>query len=236
MADLETIKTVATITAPLTAAVIDTWIKPKLNALYKYIKTDRELFENSLFTRFNEYLLRSYEKNSYINVIVFQNQQRKLEDIYVPLTVKTARGRKGIIIDDYKSDFIPTYKKVLVRDSAGMGKSTVLRYLFLSCINNNEGIPIFIELRKLKSNEPILRYIYNELNAIDEEFNEDFVLQLIKAGSFVFFLDGYDEIPFSERDKVTANLQDFIWKAGKNHFIRSYAVEENVVEKGRESA
>lgn len=235
--DLETIKTIATIASPLTSAIVDTWLKPKLKALRKYIKTDSALFEHSLATKFDEYLLRSYEKHSYINVIVFQNQQRRLEDIYVPLTLRAARGPKRmvaargprrVVIDAYKKDFIPTYEKVLIRDTAGMGKSTVLKYLFLSCVNENQGIPIFIELRKLKSDQSILSYIYNELNALEKELNKDFVLELIKQGSFVFFLDGYDEIPFRARDDVTSNLQDFMWRAGKNHFVLTSRPESSL--------
>src|ERR1044072_7505786 len=235
--DLETIKTIATIASPLTSAIVDTWLKPKLEALRKYIKTDSALFEHSLATKFDEYLLRSYEKHSYINVIVFQNQQRRLKDIYVPLTLRAARGPKRmvaarvprrVVIDGYKKYFIPAYEKVLIRDTAGMGKSTVLNYLFLSCVNDNQGIPIFIELRKLKSDQSILSYIYNELNALEKELNKDFVLELIKQGGFVFFLDGYDEIPFRARDEVTSNLQDFMWRAGNNHFVLTSRPESSL--------
>lgn len=226
--DLETIKTIATIASPLTSAIVETWVKPKLKALQKYIKTDRALFEYSLATKFDEYLLRSYEKHSYMNVIVFQNQQRRLVDIYVPLTLKAARGIKKVVIDNYSKEFVPAYKKVLIRDTAGMGKSTVLKYLFLCCVNNNEGVPIVIELRKLKTDQSILSYIYSELNAIKEDFNKDFVLELIKDGGFVFFLDGYDEIPFRQRDEVTSNLQDFIWKAGKNLFVLTSRPESSL--------
>jgi hypothetical protein len=124
-----------------------------------------------------------------------------------------------ILIDGYKDSFIPTYDKVLIRDTAGMGKSTVMKYLFLSCVQSNKGIPIFIELRKLKSGQSVVSYIYDELNPIDDEFDKDFILRLIKDGGFIFFFDGYDEIPFNQREKVTNDLQDFISKAGNNQFI-----------------
>jgi predicted NACHT family NTPase len=217
--DLETIKTIATIASPLTSAIIDTWLKPKLKDLQKFIRTDRALFEHSLATRFNEYLQRSYEKHSFINVIVFQNQQRKIEDVYVPLTLKKARSRQRILMDGFKKDLVPVHKKALLRDTAGMGKTTLLKFLFLCCVNTNEGIPILIELRKLKSGQSILSYIYRELTPIEGEFDKDFVLELIKEGNFIFLLDGYDEIPFRDKEEVTSNLRDFIWRAGKNQFI-----------------
>jgi hypothetical protein len=218
---LQTIKDIATIAAPLTGAIIETWVKPKLVILHKYLKIDKAVFENALSTKFDEYLRRTYEKLSFINVLVFQNQQKKLEEIYIPLTVQKVQGATHILINGYKSNFLPEHKRVLIRDTAGMGKSTLLKFLFLSCITSNKGIPIFIELRKVGIDESILKYICNELNPLDDEFDKDFILKLIKQGDFVFFLDGYDEIPFSQRDVVTRNLQDFISKASNNLFILS---------------
>lgn len=216
---LEIVKAVAPFAAPLTAAIVEQWIKPKLVALHKYIKTDKALFENALASKFDEYLQRAYEKNLYINVIVFQNQRKRLEDLYIPLTLGETNEETRIALDSYKEEFLPTYRKVLIRDTAGMGKTTIMKWLFLSCVKKNEGIPIFIELRKLKSDESILSYIYSELNPIDDEFDKDFILKLIKQGDFIFFLDGYDEIPSSRRDEVTRNLQDFIAKASNNLFL-----------------
>jgi len=225
---LEIVKTFAPVAAPLTAAIVETWVKPKLQKLYQYIKTDTALFENALATKFDEYLQRAYQRNSYINVIVFQNQQKKLEDLYIPLTVVRARDNAELWVNDYKEEFIPTHEKVLIRDTAGMGKSTLMKFLFLCCVNLNEGIPIFIELRKLRASDTVFSYISNELNSIDEEFDKDFILKLIKQGGFIFFLDGYDEIPFSERDQVTSGLQDFIAKAGNNRFILSSRPESSL--------
>jgi hypothetical protein len=216
--DLGTAKDIATIVAPLSAAIIKTWVEPKLATLAEYLKTDKALFQHSLSGKFEEYLLRTYEKNSFISVLVFQNQQKKLDDIYIPLTLEKARSDERIRINSYEPEFIPAYEKVLIRDTAGMGKSTLMKRLFLSSVDGNKGVPIFIELRKLRSDFSVLDYIYNELNPIDDEFDRDFILKLIKQGDFIFFLDGFDEIPFQERDRVTTGIQDFIFKASNNLF------------------
>lgn len=44
-------------------------------------------------------------------------------------------------------------------------------------------------------------------------------MELLTDGGFVIFLDGYDEIPLSDREIVTADLQSFISKATYNTFI-----------------
>jgi hypothetical protein len=219
--NLQTIKDIALIAAPLTGAIVETWIKPKLVMLQKYLKTDKAVFENALSTKFDEYLQRTYEKNALVNVLVFQNQKKRLEEIYIPQTVHQASGPARVLINRYKSSFLPEHKRILIRDTAGMGKSTILKFLFVSCISSNKGIPVFIELRKLKAAESIIQYICNELNPLDDEFDKDFILQLIRQGDFVFFLDGYDEIPFGDRDAVTGHLLDFISKARNNLFMLS---------------
>lgn len=217
--DLETAKNIATIAAPLTSAIVETWLKPRLAQLFQHLKTDKALSEHSLFSSFDEYLLRTYQKNSYFTVLVFQNQQKKLEDLYIPLSVVSTKDQTSLRVDDYTDSFIPAYEKVLIVDTAGMGKSTIMKFLYLKCVERNAGIPILVELRKLVGSTSVLDVIHNELNAIDDAFDKDFILKLIAQGGFVFFLDGYDEIPFSDRGKVTFDLHDFIGKASNNLFV-----------------
>lgn len=215
----EIIKTVTPIAAPFVAAIVETFVKPKLQKLSKFLKKEEASGIISLEAKFQEYLERTYEHHSYINVLAFQNQQKKLSDIYIPLTIINENNNATFLLNEYKNEFIPKYKKVLISDTAGMGKSTLMRYLFLSSIEKNKGIPIFIEMRKLKGDVSIFNYILNELNPIENEFDEDFIRRLIKEGNFILFFDGYDEIPLSQRDEVVLNLYDFISKAGNNLFI-----------------
>lgn len=220
-AELSTIKDIAAIATPFINLIIKTWLEPKLSLFIEKQKINRELFEHGLINKFSEYLSRSYEKQSYLRTVVFQNQQKLLEELYLPLKVKLTADETIITIDSYRPEFIPRYKRVLLVDTAGMGKSTILRFLFLHSIRQSVGIPIFIELRQLQENRGVLEIIYDELNPIDNKFNKELVLKLIRRGDFLFFLDGYDEIPFTQRDPVTNQLQDFISKAGSNFFIIS---------------
>jgi NACHT domain len=226
-AELEIVKTVIT---PFAPTIIDLFVKPKLLKLAKFFKKNQVNALISVEAKFTEYLTRSYEKYSFIPILIFQNQQKKLADIYVPLTVRKERDAQAeaFLIDDYPHEFLPKYKKVLIRDTAGMGKSTLMKKLFLACLEQQKGIPVFIELRKLKGADSIPAFIHRELNPINEEFDAEFVLNLIKEGNFIFFLDGYDEISQSEREKVTQNLQDFISKTGDNLFIMTSRPETSL--------
>lgn len=208
----------------LVKALVNQYISPILKKDYENGQNEREkiLFEDKI----SEYLKRSYKKNEYINTIIFKNQQKKLDDIYIPLTViknteNTEVEDEGIIIDKYNENFIPLYNKVLLVDNAGMGKSTIVKYWYLSVIRENKGIPILIELRKLKKGIHIIDFIISEVNGIKDDCKKELLLELIDGGDFIFFLDGYDEIIPEDKIDITNDIQNFISKAYKNKFIIS---------------
>lgn len=185
----ETIKTIAPFATPFITSIVEVFVKPKLQKIARAFKTeeDKEAIEKT----FAEYLARAYQKHSYIPILIFQNKQRRLKDIYVPLTVRREREKETFKIAHYPKGFLPAYKKVLIRDTAGMGKSTLMKRLFLAALEEQKGIPVFIELRKLKGDDTIANFIHRELNPINNEFDAEFILNLIKNGNFIFFFGGF---------------------------------------------
>lgn len=166
---------------------------------------------------FREYLFRSYKSYSVINTLVQNNSMMELKEIYVPLTlrsVNSAYPKDSITIDGFPMDFFDTNHHVLITDMAGMGKSTITKRMFLDVVDSKYGIPIYIELRRLGVEHDIVSEIIMQLNSLAKDVDKSLVLNLLQTGGFVFFLDGYDEIPISQLTFVTRNIQDFVSKAG----------------------
>ncbi len=208
----------------ITKSIINTYIKPKLDQIYINTKEEKEL--DLIEYKLNEYLERSYNNNLYMNTIVFKNSQKTINDLYIPLYLKKSNLINNeedvkICINDYKEDFISKYKKILLVDNAGMGKSTVMKYLFLSAVSKKKGIPILIELRKIDKAISIVEYIMNEINGLRENFNKEIILTLIERGDFIFLFDGYDEIKEEIKGALTEKIEDFVNKASGNDFIIS---------------
>ncbi|MDT3498426.1 hypothetical protein NLU03_30115, partial [Bacillus toyonensis] len=126
--------------------VLNTWLKPKLEESKQKREIDRKL-ETFAFEVFSDYLNKTYETQNNINVIALGLQQIKVKEIYVPLTIYSTEKQEKVRIDEYKEDFSEQYKKVVIVDTAGMGKSTLMKIMFISAIEQNKGIPVFIELR-----------------------------------------------------------------------------------------
>lgn len=217
--DLTTTKDIATIAAPFTGVIVNAFLKPALDEFAEFFKKGKKNLVHLVANEFDNYLIRSYEKQWYIKTLVFQNRQIPLNKIYIPLTVVNFDSGETIKVDSYPKKLLPTNNKILLVDTAGMGKSTLSKYLFLKAIEEGNGIPIFLELRQLKSGKSIVDLIHDDISSIDEVFDKEFLLKLIARGDFVFFFDGFDEIPLKEREYATQHLQDFIAKASKNQFL-----------------
>lgn len=206
---------------PMIDGIVSKIVIPKLEKLATRVGLEYNKLLVPKGEHFSEYLYRTYKRYSVINTLVLRNNQRSLKDLYVPLTLsidKTAEKR-SLKIEGYPQSIINEYQKVLVTDTAGMGKSTLAKRMFLDIIDNGYGIPIFIELRRLSKERSLLYEIQQQLNSLSKEFDAQLMLDFLQLGGFIFFLDGYDEIALSERDIVTQDLQDFVSKASENIYI-----------------
>ena len=208
---------------PLIKKMVDDVIAPKLEQFAETVKMKKDEYLIPRREHFEEYLFRSYKNYNIVNTLVLRNEQKLLLDLYVPLSLVKRKyqweaGEKTII-DKYPIDLVKKYNKILITDTAGMGKSTLAKRLFLDVIENGHGIPVFIELRRLTKDRPILDDIHNQINSLTKVFDRKLLLQFIQTGGFVFFLDGYDEIPLERRKEVTSDIQSFISKADNNVFF-----------------
>ena len=216
---------------PVISSLVKNVITPQIQ---KFAEKVHIAYNELLIPRgehFEEYLFRAYKKYSIINTLVFKNEQRLLKDLYIPLSIirddyLRRKDKEQVKIDKYPVELVRNYNKILITDTAGMGKSTLTKRLFLDVIENGHGIPIYIEMRRLKEGRPILLEIQEQINSLSKEFDSKLLLEFIQTGGFIFFLDGYDEISLEDRISVTTNVQDFISKAGNNVFILTSRPEQ----------
>lgn len=205
-------------------AIVENFVVPKLQKLASSINVEVNDLLVPHREHFMEYLERTYQKVETLNTIVRCNTQLKLKDIYVPLTIYEEANdvKVALTIEGYPKDLMNKYGKILIKDTAGMGKSTMTKRIFMDVVENGYGIPIYVELRRLSSEKHILQEIIEQLDSIGREFDKDLLIRFIENGEFIFILDGYDEISFSEREAVTKDIQEFISKTSTgNRFILS---------------
>lgn len=217
--DPDVLKNIITVASPLIKSVVDTFITPKLNSIKQRFKLDFNKYHIPTEEHFSEYFHRTYKRLSIVNTLVFSNSQKILKDIYIPLTITNHNESIKYKIDSFPNKLIEQYEKILITDTAGMGKSTMMKKIYLDIIDEHKGVPILIELRRLSKSKTIIQEIHEQINSIEKEFDEQLLLEFINEGGFIFILDGYDEISLNDRNIVTKDIQVFILKASRNKFI-----------------
>ena len=207
-------------------SIVEKLITPKIEEFAKWCKGKYDEYLIPTAEHFKEYLNRTYEKYRIVNTLVFHNSQRELKEIYVAQSLVKENFSDGkeeaTKINGIPVELIKKYKKILITDTAGMGKSTIMKRMFIDLIDRgvqDVGIPIYIELNRLNKEHTILQEIHEELNSLSREFDNELYLKLIQTGGFIFFLDGYDEISIHDAKAVTVDIQSFISKASKGNYF-----------------
>lgn len=215
------VKDMISAASPIIKTLVETFVKPKLESFRKKI-TNVDLNKTYIPTEehFQEYYHRTYKKLAVVNTLVFNNSQRFLKEIYLPLTLTSTNDEKvKYQINSYPEKLSNEYGNILITDTAGMGKSTLMKRIFIDIVDQNIGIPIIVELRRLNKKKTIISEIQEQLNSINKDFESELLLELLAEGGFIIILDGYDEISLTDREDVTADLQDFISKSSNNEFF-----------------
>lgn len=210
--------------ATKTALSIADALIDKLNSKVLKIVGDKyDDYYHKLFNSFKKYIEASQKRHSYIVSLSLPNGQHLLKDFYIPLTL--VKNISGVVTKTRVSSFplglIDEHKDLLVVDTAGMGKSTLLKYLFINATQLDNKIPIFIELRRLSKSHTIIDHIFHQLQTIDGGVDKELVIRLLQSGDFLILLDGYDEIEDNDVESVTNDILDFKEKANSNNFILS---------------
>ena len=139
-------------------------------------------------------LLKLYNIDKYINTIVFHNENKIIDELYIPLTIVHNNKRDKIVLNKSMKNIFNSPIKYLIIDTAGTGKSTLVKFLSTHCVENEWAIPFVIELRRMERNQSIEEFILNDVKLVCKTIEFVDIKDLLRRGNFIFFLDGYDEI------------------------------------------
>lgn len=191
-----------------------------MKKLYEGFKADYEQNLVPMTTHFEKYLKSAYERHSVVSTMVLRNSERRLKDIYVPLTIQEENNtEEKIVIEKYPMEFMRKHPKMIIRDTAGMGKTTLVKRLFLSAIDDVVAIPVIVELRRISKENSLLDIVQGQIDSLAEAFDHNLLLRLIQQGGFVFFFDGYDEVANEQKSMVTEEIKSLVSKAPDNTYV-----------------
>lgn len=125
-------------------------------------------------------------------------------DSHVLLQTRGKKPRRKKV--NYVSD-LNSKDNFVIQGIAGQGKSILLRHLFINQASLGTHIPIFIELRRIQTNEKLLTHISRFLQMLDLPADPTIVEILLRSGKFMFFLDGFDEIAYNQVMSIINELE-----------------------------
>ena len=167
---------------------------------------------------FAEYKKLAQDDYGIVSNSVLGNRQRSMAEVYVPQYIVDERDNTEYLIKDYPSSIIRKYRRIVIKDYAGRGKSTLMKKMFLGAIAEGE-FPLFVELRNLNGGGTIMEEILKSLQEINKVFEEYLLRYMLDQGIFVIFLDGFDEVNNERRADVAKDIKKFVDQARNNLFV-----------------
>ncbi|MDR0884429.1 MAG: NACHT domain-containing protein [Oscillospiraceae bacterium] len=178
-------------------------------------------------TAFTDYLHDAFDRYSWSKTILYKDSPRRIYDFYVHNFLSYGRDDKIVSAKEVRDVFQAAQSNFLIiSGSGGMGKSMMMKHFFVDAIRTKKrdepiGIPIYVELRTLEANQPLLELIYTSVSKFGFCLSQEAFEYALRKGLFLLLLDAFDEIPESQSSKALQKINDFCDKYHKNKFVLS---------------
>lgn len=200
--------------------IFDKYIMPLAKIVTSFGKDQWEKFKIDFDLVFKEYINNSYLKYSRIKTLLYRTEPKYIYDFFeVPYLDKK---QDLIIIADNVNNLLEKSHFLVITGTGGIGKSTLMKHLFINELHFNDLIPIYLELKdlnNLEDNYNIRELLFERLTSLGSGLKEEYLDYALHAGCFLFLLDGYDEVISNKRNDFFKKLNDFCDMYSENYYI-----------------
>lgn len=186
-----------------------------------------EKFETRFNKSFTSYFEGSFKRVKNIPFVLSGTNNIDLFSIFQPTYLKSEINDVRCYTADLDS-ILKESDNAWIYGYGGIGKSTMLKYFFLKEIekatsNNNQRIPIYIELRKYnfdsKKRREFLNFIYEESKVLGFDLEFKYFEYMAKKGRFIFLLDAFDEIASNNMDQAATEIEELATRYSNNPIL-----------------
>ena len=170
---------------------------------------------------FAEYIKKSCADLNEAKTLLYVEKPRPFYDFYVcndlQLRVSDHRYSEPLLREVSIDTLKRTSKKMIITGTGGIGKTMMMRHLFLNTASRYEELGILPVLLPLKNytdkSKNLITMLYECVSEYDESITRHDLIGMLAGGKCLVLLDGYDEVPSSVLKSFETHL---------HHFIRSY--------------
>ena len=186
-----------------------------------------EKFETGFNKSFTSYFEGSFKRVKNIPFVLSGTNNIDLLSIFQPTDLKSEISHVRCYTADL-DNILQESDNAWIYGYGGIGKSTMLKYFFLKEIekatsNNNQRIPIYIELRKYnfdsKKRREFLNFIYEEAKVLGFDLEFKYFEYMAKKGRFIFLLDAFDEIASNNMEQAATEIEELTTKYSNNPIL-----------------
>ena len=183
-----------------------------------------EKFETRFNKSFTSYFEGSFKRVKNIPFVLSGTNNIDLFSIFQPTYLKSEINDVRCYTADL-DNILKESDNAWIYGYGGIGKSTMLKYFFLKEIekatsNNNQRIPIYIELRKYnfdsKKRRKFLNFIYEEAKVLGFDLEFKYFEYMAEKGRFIFLLDAFDEISSNNMEQAATEIEELATKYSNN--------------------
>ncbi len=131
-----------------------------------------------------------------------------LYEFYCPTKISLRADSHPAVIDDICN--FGEASHVVIRGTVGQGKSIFLRHLASRELVKGQKIPVFMELRRIRSSESLIDAIERELVSLGFWKSRELTEFLLGSGKICLFLDAFDEIESSASDRILSEIEHVV--------------------------
>lgn len=194
-----------------------------LSAVVDFVRTKYGHAKVRLGTDFQRYLENATRRYNIVRTVATGQTPRTIlgkDSLYVQLNL-SYEGK--VVATSSVNSILSVSHNILIQGTGGIGKSMLMRYLFLHTVYCGDYVPVLIELRRISNQNSgelsIIGLIYSCMQDFDVELPREQFEYSLQLGKYLFLFDGLDEIKTSLSAEAAEALQKFSAKYPKNPCI-----------------
>lgn len=193
------------------------------SSLKKFYKDIKFKTEEELGIVYMDYLEFTYKKYSTVKTLLYKNEGKHLYDFYEHTSLKS--DTRSEIKTDNTELIFDEKQNVIITGTGGIGKSMLVKHIFINQVQQATTIPIFIELKSLNDFEHLEKtledFIYVETYNNHLNLEREYFISTLKLGKYTIIFDGLDEVVASKRQWLDKAIKDFVSLYDKNRYVLS---------------